>query len=95
MIKLHAFGDSFVSGDQDDFIHDHHPSHPPTHNMEYHERDQYLKYNVSFISLVAKQLNFDFENYSDRGSGNIPQLDRLILACKENKIKPKKENEKY
>lgn len=26
--KIHAFGDSFVSGDQDDFKHDHHPRHP-------------------------------------------------------------------
>jgi hypothetical protein len=86
--KIHAFGDSFVSGDQDDFKHDHHPKHPPIHGMEYHERDQYLKNNVSFIALVAKHFGYDFENYSDRGSGNMPQIDRLLLACKADKIKP-------
>lgn len=76
---IHAFGDSFVVGDQDDYIGDPNtdPNNPPTHGMNEHERTQYLKYNVSFASLISKQLNTGLKNYAVRGTGNYPQLDML------------------
>jgi hypothetical protein len=77
-MKFHAFGDSFVVGDLDDF--DQHPT-------KYSSRLEYLKYNVSFASLVAKELGMEFHNYAERGSGNYPQLDRLLINITDGKIR--------
>jgi hypothetical protein len=76
---IHAFGDSFVVGDQDDFIGDQNtdPNNPPTHNMNEKDREKYLKYNVSFVSIIAQHLNTKLKNYAVRGTGNFPQLDKL------------------
>jgi hypothetical protein len=82
---LHAFGDSFVSGYQDDFIHI--LGYDPGHGMEFEEREEYLKYNVSFAALIAKHLGFKFKNYAERGSGNFPQLDKLTTRLRAGKIK--------
>jgi len=84
---LHAFGDSFVVGDQDDFLHDHPKGVTPTHNMEYGDRIEYLKHNVSFVSIIAKQYKMRLENYAIRGSGNYPQLDKLYLRLVHGGIK--------
>jgi len=87
MRKLHAFGDSFVSGDQDDFLHDLEGTGiVANHTMGYDERDNYLKYNVSFVSHIAKELDLELINYSMRGSGNIPQLDKLVRAVLKGEI---------
>ena len=74
---LHAFGDSFVLGDQDDF--DKYP-------VQYQYRIDELKNKVSFASILARHYNLNYVNYADRGSGNYPQLDKLFLALTENKI---------
>jgi len=76
-MKIHAFGDSFVVGDQDDFTHELPADISPSHNQSYDERLEYLKYNVSFAALVARYLGFGFSNHAVRGSGNYPQLDKL------------------
>ena len=76
---LHAFGDSFIVGDQDDFLHN--------HNMTYDERVEYLKNNVSFVSILAKHYGYSLKNQSERGSGNFPQLDRLWLNLTNGVIK--------
>lgn len=72
---IHAFGDSFVVGDQDDFLHE---SEVVNHNMEYNDRLYYLMYNVSFAALIAKEIGQEFTNHAQRGSGNYPQLDILM-----------------
>jgi hypothetical protein len=74
---LHAFGDSFVQGDQDDFLHDLQPRVAPTHSMNFLERVDYLRNNVSFASKIAKRLGYDYKNYAERGSGSYPQIDKL------------------
>jgi len=84
---LHAFGDSFVLGDQDDFLHVKDPNVKITHSMPYGERIEYLKNNVSFVSILAKHYGYSLKNYSERGSGNFPQLDRLWLHLTNNTIK--------
>jgi hypothetical protein len=88
-MKLHAFGDSFVVGDQDDFYNDPNTSktNPPTHGMSYNERLEYIKYNVSFVSIIAKHLKLDLINFAERGSGNYPQIDRLLINLLNGKIK--------
>jgi hypothetical protein len=90
MKRLLAFGDSFVLGDQDDFGPDtanYNPKFPKTHNMGYDERVDYLKYNVSFVSHVAKHLNLDYINYARCGSSNYLQLDRLMMLAHNNSIR--------
>jgi hypothetical protein len=84
---LHAFGDSFIVGDQDDFLHQKDPNVKPTHKMQYSERLHFIKYNISFVSILAKHYRYDLENYAVRGSGNYPQLDRLWAKLTEGKIK--------
>lgn len=71
---IHAFGDSFVAADQD-----------IRHN-DYEYRD-YLKYNVSFASLIAKHFNLPFKNYAEYGSGSYPQVDKLLINIKNGNIK--------
>jgi len=81
MARLIALGDSFVVGDQDDFGPNdcnYNPKFPPTHNMSYDERLEYLKNNVSFVSIIAKKLNYDLVNLAERGQGNFNQMDNLI-----------------
>lgn len=78
-MKIHAFGDSFVAGDQDDFC-------DPSHGMYFDERLDYLRYNVSFPSIIAAQSKYDLVNYAIPGSGNYPQLDKLMLAIGRNQI---------
>ena len=73
---LHAFGDSFIVGDQDDFLHD---VSTASHSMPWEERLAYLKTQVSFVSILAKQYGYDLKNYAERGSGNYPQIDQLWL----------------
>jgi len=85
-MKIHAFGDSFVVGDQDDFLDDKNTMLDPTHGMNFGERIKFLKYNVSFVALIAKELNVELINHAERGSGNFPQLDKLWLACNNNQI---------
>jgi hypothetical protein len=86
---LHAFGDSNIVGDQDDFYGEANtdPNNPPTHGMEYSERVEYLKYNVSFVSILAKKLGVQLKNYAECGTGNFPQLDRLAINLINNNIK--------
>ena len=77
MATLHAFGDSIMVGDLDDYLHLKDPNVKPNHRMQYNVRVEYLKYNVSFVSILAKHYGYDLKNYSVRGSGNYPQLDRV------------------
>lgn len=87
MVKLHAFGDSFVLGDQDDFLEELPKNIKPTHNMNYDTRINYLKHNVSFAKLIANHYDLDYENYACRGSGNYPQLDKLWINLTNGNIK--------
>ena len=91
MTRILAFGDSFVLGDQDDFgpqDFNYNPNIPITHNMEYGERVTFLKNNVSFASLIAKNFNYDYLNFAMRGLGNFVQLDLLIKFIKDGNLKP-------
>lgn len=87
MRKIFAFGDSFIVGDQDDFLHELEKNEKPTHSMEYAERVEYLKYNVSFVSQLSKYYKLDLENYAVRGSGNFPQLDKVLQLVQTGRIK--------
>ena len=73
---LHAFGDSFIVGDQDDFLHE---VPNATHGMLWDERLAYLKTQISFVAILAQHYGYDLKNYAERGSGNYPQIDRLWL----------------
>jgi len=79
MGTLFAFGDSFVVGDQDDFG-------SKSHGMNYNTRVEYLKYNVSFVSILAKYKNYNLKNFAECGSGNFPQLDLLMTSVLSNQI---------
>lgn len=74
MTTLHAFGDSFIVGDQDDFLHN---VPGAAHGMPWEERVEYLKTQVSFVSILARHYGYELINYAERGSGNYPQIDRL------------------
>jgi len=68
-MKIWAYGDSFVAGDQDilgriDAI----PA-----NMEYN------RYNVSFASILSKELNVELTNRAISGCSNFVQLDQLFM----------------
>jgi hypothetical protein len=70
-MKIWAYGDSFVAGDQDipgrvDAI---------LENMEYN------RYNVSFASVLANKLNSELINRAISGCSNFVQLDKLWLDC--------------
>jgi hypothetical protein len=89
MKRILAFGDSFVVGDQDDFgpqDFNYNPAFPPTHNMPYDVRFEYLKNNVSFVSLLAKEFNCTLINFAERGCGNYIQLDKLLEFIEEGKL---------
>jgi hypothetical protein len=84
---LHSFGDSFVMGDQDDFWHEFPAHNKPNHNFtDYSEHVKYLKANVSFPSVIGKELDIQSFNHAERGSGNYPQLDKLWIALTNKKI---------
>lgn len=69
--RIFAFGDSFVVGDQDE----------PTQNIEH------LKYNVSFVSILAKQFNVPLTNDAVRGSSNFAQIDKLWMRAVNGELK--------
>ena len=88
MKRILAFGDSFVFGDQDDFGPgdcNYDPKYH-THGMSDFEREIYLKNHVSFVALLAKELNCSLVNSAQRGSGNYPQLDHLLEFIEEKKL---------
>lgn len=80
MITLHAFGDSFVVGDQDDVPSD-------LHGISWEQRLEYLKTQVSFVSILARHYGYELKNYAERGSGNYPQIDRLWINLANGTIK--------
>lgn len=91
MTRIIAFGDSFVVGDLDDFGPtdvNYNPKFPSTHNMGYEERLEHLKYNVSFVSIIAQQLNKGLLNLASRGSSNFNQIDQLIFFISSGNLKP-------
>ena len=82
---LHAFGDSFIVGDQDDFLHE---VPTATHGMSWSDRVEYLKTQVSFVAILARHYGYDLQNHAERGSGNYPQIDRVWLNLINGNIKP-------
>jgi hypothetical protein len=68
-MKIYAYGDSFVAGDQD----------IPGIDNSLPERIDYNRYNVSFASVLAKKLNVQLINRAWPGCGNLIQLDHLWL----------------
>ena len=89
MKRILAFGDSFVVGDQDDFgpqDFNYNPEYPPTHNMSYDDRFEYLKNHVSFVALLAKEFDCSLINFAERGCGNYVQLDKLLAFIEEGKL---------
>jgi hypothetical protein len=66
-MKLWAYGDSFVAGDQD----------IPGRVDAIPENMEYNRYNVSFASVLAKQLNVTLINRAISGCSNFVQLDQL------------------
>jgi len=77
MKTIHAFGDSFTVGDQEDF----------DQYKDFGERLEYVRYNISYISHVAKELRLNLVNHAERGSGNFPQIDKLYLGLISGDIK--------
>ena len=77
---LHAFGDSFVFGDQDDA--------GPSLSTCPPEYPEYLKNEVSFVSHIARHLNVPLNNHARSGSGCFPQLDKLTMALQAGDIVP-------
>jgi hypothetical protein len=70
-MKLWAYGDSFVAGDQD----------IPDRIDAILENMEYNRYNVSFASVLAKKLNVTLTNRAISGCSNFVQLDQLWLDC--------------
>lgn len=68
-MKLWAYGDSFVAGDQD----------IPGRVDAIKEHTEYNRYNVSFVSHLAKQLDIPLINRGISGCSNFVQLDKLWL----------------
>ena len=68
MIKIWAYGDSFVAGDQDD----------PKRIDAIPEIMEYNRYNVSFAAHLAKNLGIDIINRAISGCSNFVQLDKLF-----------------
>jgi hypothetical protein len=79
-MTLHAFGDSFVFGDQDEAglsLSNCPPEYP-----------EYLKNEISFVSHIARHLNLPLNNHARSGSGCFPQLDKLTMALTNDEIVP-------
>jgi hypothetical protein len=68
-MKMWAYGDSFVAGDQD----------IPGRVDAIKEHTEYNRYNVSFASHFAKKLNIPLINRGISGCSNFVQLDKLWL----------------
>jgi hypothetical protein len=68
-IRIWAYGDSFVAGDQD----------IPGRVDAIEEHTHYNRYNVSFVSQLAKKLNVELINRGISGCSNLVQLDKLFL----------------
>ena len=68
-MTIWAYGDSFVAGDQD----------IPETNNALESTMEYNRYNVSFVSYLAKQLSVDLINRGISGCSNFVQLDKLFL----------------
>jgi len=88
MKRILAFGDSFVFGDLDDFGPGDCNYNPEfhTHGMSNWDREVYVKNNVSFVALLAKEFGCNLENMAQRGSGNYQQLDSLLEFIEEKSI---------
>jgi len=71
-MKIWAYGDSFVAGDQD--IKGRVDAIP--------EYQDYNRYNVSFSSVLAKKLNCELTNRAVSGCSNFSQIDKLIEDSK-------------
>jgi hypothetical protein len=67
-MKIWAYGDSFVAGDQD----------IPGRIDAIKEHADYNKDNISFISHLANMLEIEYVNRAVSGSGNFPQVDKLL-----------------
>ena len=76
---LYAFGDSFVAGDQDE--------NSVLQTTCWGNELERVRYEISFISHVAKFLNVPLKNCAIPGSGNIPQLDILTEKVLSGQIK--------
>jgi hypothetical protein len=68
-MKIWAYGDSFVAGDQD----------IPGKVNAVPEIMEYNRYNVSFAVHLAKKLNAELINRGISGCSNFVQLDKLLL----------------
>jgi hypothetical protein len=88
MIKLYAFGDSWMVGHKGDFYkHFLERNETPTHNMkDYGEYENYLKNTTSVPALLSKYYNLELVNSASGGSGNFPQLDKLFRLLTLGKI---------
>lgn len=68
-MKIWAYGDSFVAGDQD----------IPNRVDAVEENMEYNRYNISFASHLAKSVNRKLINRAISGCSNYVQLDKLFL----------------
>ena len=68
-MKIWVYGDSFVAGDQD----------IPGRIDAIEEYTEYNRYNVSFASHLANELNVKLINRGISGCSNFVQLDKLFL----------------
>jgi hypothetical protein len=68
-MKIWAYGDSFVAGDQD----------IPGRNDAEASVLEHNRYNVSFASVLAKQLDVELINRAMSGCSNFVQLDRFWM----------------
>ena len=66
-MKIYAYGDSFVAGDQD----------IPGRVDAQVENTEFNRYNISFASVLAKKLSAELINRGLSGSSNFVQLDQL------------------
>lgn len=66
-MKIYAYGDSFVAGDQD----------IPGRVDAIDENTEYNRYNVSFASVLAKKLGIELINRAISGCSNFVQVDQL------------------
>jgi hypothetical protein len=71
-MTIWAYGDSFVAGDQDEKD----KNNADISVMEYN------RYNVSFVSHLSNMLEIDLVNRAVSGSGNFPQIDKLLVDSK-------------
>lgn len=66
-MKIYAYGDSFVAGDQD----------IPGRVDAIQEHMEFNRYNISFASVLAKKLGAELINRGISGCSNFVQLDQL------------------